>query len=130
MLQAPCDVGDIRCSIVRIDQSPGIARLKAARVRGNDTNARRSIDSLKSRRPADLCEIVVKHAEAGAEDGLAAVTGSVCDAQARSELLTVVMRRRVDQRNAESFQCEESGILQLAATRGAKRPKVVWYRSP
>src|SRR6266478_1472200 len=61
---------------------------------GRRTTSGSSVDGLKRSRPSALRQIVVEHAEPGANHRLLAATGRVGDSEARRDLLTVVMRDR------------------------------------
>ena len=79
------------------------------------------VDSLKRRGPSVLRQIVVEEAEARAEHRLTAVARGVRDAQARAELLAVVVRHAGVQRNLQRLQREKRGILRLAVAGRGKQ---------
>ena len=87
MLHAGAGVQGIGRLVMRIDESSraAVGRAgKTAGIAGMDAGSGRRIHGLKRGHPAVLRQIVVEEAEAGANHGVAGLSGSIGDAQARA----------------------------------------------
>ena len=125
MLHAAGDVDGVRRAVCGIDQVGGSAGgvtgnaagvLRAARVGdGIDATAGRGVDGLEGSCPAVLSEVVEVEAKAAAKQGCAAAAGGIGQADARSDLLAIVVRRSFDEGNVEGGESEGTGVVGLRA---------------
>src|ERR1700687_2264368 len=83
----------------------------------------RAIDRLKCSGPSALRQIVVEHAEAGANHRLLATTGRVDDSESRRDLLAVIVWRAWHQRNVQRLQSDIRVVLKLASARPLEEPE-------
>ena len=91
-------------------KTAGIAGLSAG------LKCRWRVHRLESRRPAILRQIVVVHTDSGANDQVFNPVGRVCDSQAWSESLTVILGHTGRQRQFQSADGCNGRVIQLAHT--------------
>src|SRR5579863_4115353 len=115
VLHAARDVNGIWCFVIAVNERAGSDAAGTRIGRRIQAGKRCGVHSLESCDPSVLREVVVKHAEPGADDSLATVSRRVSNADARSKLFAVVVRRAAFQRNVKRLQRDVSRIVELAA---------------
>ncbi len=126
ILDAAGDMQGIRRVVIGIDHCSGAAvscTRQAAGIAGLGAGlkGRRSVHGLESRRPTVLRQIVVVHADAGANHQVFDPVGSVGDAQARRESFAVVVRNTRGQRQFEPSDGLHCRVEELTYARGLKQ---------
>src|SRR5581483_8861720 len=100
----------IRRFVVRIDQCSRLSGTQATPA------SRALIHSLKGRSPSTLRQVVIEQSEAGPPDSFAAVSRRIRQPQARPDLLAVITRHALDERNSQALQRQVGRILGLTAS--------------